>query len=78
MGQSGRGFVNKTNRDIVYIKCVEKGYGMIPGVLAQPLNSWKEALEVKKQLLKDADLAQNENRETVFRNNVFKKMIIHN
>lgn len=45
----------------------EKGYGMIPGVLAQPLNSWKEALEVKKQLLKDADLAQKENRETVFK-----------
>lgn len=39
----------------------EKGYGMIPGVLAQPINNWKEALEVKKQLIKDADNVREHN-----------------
>lgn len=29
--------------------------------MAQPINSWKEALEVKKQLLKDAE-ANGDNR----------------
>lgn len=39
----------------------EKGYGAIDGVIAQPINNWKEALEVKKQLLKDAE-QNGENR----------------
>ena len=33
----------------------EKGYSMLSGVMAQPINTWREALEVKKQLIKDAD-----------------------
>ena len=45
----------------------EKGYGMIPGVIAQPINAWKEALAVKKQLLKDAEQAKEEGRETHFK-----------
>lgn len=32
----------------------EKGYNLLSGVMAQPINKWVEALEVKKQLLKDA------------------------
>lgn len=44
----------------------EKGYGAISGIKALPINSWKDALEAKKQLLKDAENAQKENRETVF------------
>lgn len=40
---------------------------MIPGVMAQPINAWKEALAVKKQLLKDADQAQEEGRETYYK-----------
>lgn len=49
------------------IIAAEKGYGAIPGAIAQPINTWKEALEVKKQLLKDAKAAQEENRETAFK-----------
>ena len=45
----------------------EKGYGFLDGIIAQPINSWKEALEVKKQLLKDAESAEKENRDTVFK-----------
>lgn len=45
----------------------EKGYGFLDGIIAQPINSWKEALEVKKQLLKDAESAEKENRETIFK-----------
>lgn len=46
----------------------EKGYGLLPGVIAQPINSWKEGLEVKKQLLKDAQAVENgEKAETVFK-----------
>ena len=37
------------------------------GIIAQPINSWKEALEVKKQLLKDAESAEKENRDTIFK-----------
>lgn len=37
------------------------------GIIAQPINSWKEALEVKKQLIKDAESAEKENRETIFK-----------
>ena len=46
----------------------EKGYGAIDGVIAQPINNWKEALEVKKQLLKDAE-QNGENR-------MFKTVIV--
>ena len=46
----------------------EKGYSMISGVYAQPINTWREALEVKKQLLKDAKaVADAEKTETVFK-----------
>ena len=45
----------------------EKGYGFLDGIIAQPINSWKEALDVKKQLLKDAESAEKENRDTVFK-----------
>ena len=46
----------------------EKGYSMISGVYAQPINTWREALEVKKQLLKDAQAVTNaEKTETVFK-----------
>lgn len=37
----------------------EKGYSMLSGVYAQPINTWKEALTVKKQLLQNAaDVAE--------------------
>ena len=45
----------------------EKGYGFLDGIIAQPINSWKEALDVKKQLLKDAESAEKENRDTIFK-----------
>ena len=46
----------------------EKGYNMLSGVMAQPVNKWKEALDVKKQLLKDAKAVENgEKAETVFK-----------
>lgn len=45
------------------ILAFEKGYGLIPGVIAQPINSWKEALQTKKQLLQDAERVQAHNEE---------------
>lgn len=46
----------------------EKGYNMLSGVIAQPVNKWKEMLDVKKQLLKDAKAVENgEKEETVFK-----------
>ena len=46
----------------------EKGYNMLSGVMAQPINKWKEALDVKKQLLKDAKAVEDgEKEETVFK-----------
>ncbi len=46
----------------------EKGYNMLSGVMAQPINKWKEALDVKKQLLKDAKVvADGEKSETVYK-----------
>lgn len=45
----------------------EKGYSMLSGVYAQPLNTWKEALQVKKQLLADAkEVEDGKKAETVF------------
>lgn len=46
----------------------EKGYSMLSGIYAQPLNTWREALEVKKQLLKDAEaVKKGEKEETTFK-----------
>lgn len=45
----------------------EKGYNFIPGIIAQPINDWKEALEAKKALIKDAKDAKKEGRETVYK-----------
>ena len=46
----------------------EKGDSMLSGVYAQPINTWKEALDVKKQLLKDAkSVTDGEKAETVFK-----------
>ena len=46
----------------------EKGYSMLSGVYAQRINTWKEALDVKKQLLKDAkSVTDGEKAETVFK-----------
>ena len=45
----------------------EKGWDYLDGVLPVPINSWKEALDVKKQLLKDAKVvADGEKSETVY------------
>ena len=46
----------------------EKGYNMLSGVYAQPINKWSEALKVKKQLLEDALLVEKgEKTETTFK-----------
>ena len=46
----------------------EKGWDYLDGVLPVPINSWKEALDVKKQLLKDAKaVADGEKPETVYK-----------
>ena len=46
----------------------EKGYSLIPGVIAQPVNKWTEALKIKKQLLADADdVARGNKKETMFK-----------
>lgn len=46
----------------------EKGYSMLSGIIAQPINTWREALEVKKQLLKDAEAVnRGDKTETVFK-----------
>lgn len=46
----------------------EKGYNMLSGVYAQPLNKWTEALTVKKQLLKDVKAVEDgEKPETTFK-----------
>lgn len=46
----------------------EKGYNMLSGVMAQPINKWTEALEVKRQLLRDAtEVAAGKKPETTFK-----------
>ena len=46
----------------------EKGWDYLDGVLPVPINSWKEALDVKKQLLKDAKaVTDGEKSETVYK-----------
>lgn len=49
------------------IMAFEKGYNFLPGVMAQPINSWREALEVKKALIKDAEKARVEEKETFYK-----------
>lgn len=44
------------------ILAFEKGYGLIPGVIAQPINTWTEALEVKMQLIDEAEQVAEHNR----------------
>jgi hypothetical protein len=46
----------------------EKGYNMLSGVMAQPVNKWKEAIDIKKQLLKDVKaVVDGEKNETTFK-----------
>lgn len=46
----------------------EKGYALLSGVSAQPVNKWKEILTIKKQLLKDvAAVEKGEKKETTFK-----------
>lgn len=46
----------------------EKGWNMLSGVIGQPVNTWREALEVKKQLLKDKEkVDRGEQEETRFK-----------
>lgn len=44
------------------ILAFEKGYGLISNVVAQPLNTWSEALEAKMQLLDEAEEVKEHNR----------------
>ena len=45
----------------------EKGWNMLSGVIAQPVNKWTEALTIKKQLLKDArEVEKGNKKETHF------------
>lgn len=41
----------------------ERGWNLISGIIAQPINNWKEALAVKKQLVKQAE----ETTDTTFK-----------
>lgn len=41
----------------------EKGWDYLDGVLPIPINSWKDALDVKKQLVKEAESVRKENEE---------------
>lgn len=46
----------------------EKGWNMLANVKGIPVNSWREALEIKKQLLKDAKAVDNgEKTETTYK-----------
>lgn len=46
----------------------EKGWNMLSGVIGQPVNSWKQALDVKKQLIKDKEsVDRGEKEETTFK-----------
>lgn len=42
----------------------EKGYNLLSGVIAQPINKWVEALEVKKQLLRDAKAVEEGKKDS--------------
>ena len=54
----------------------EKGYSMLSGVFAQPLNTWREALEVKKQLLRNADEVATERAKGNDAETIFKTVIV--
>ena len=46
----------------------EKGYGLIPRANGYPINSWREALEAKRDLLNDAkEVEQGKKAETFFK-----------
>ena len=46
----------------------EKGYNMLSGVIAQPINKWPEALDVKRQLLREeAEAVAGKKAETTFK-----------
>ena len=53
---------------------------MLSGVMAQPINTWREALEVKKQLIKDADeVARGDAKNpdgTIRTETIFKTVIV--
>lgn len=62
---SGKSFfiygANKTGKTTIACKFpqslllgFEKGYGMIPGIRALPINKWSDAVKVQRQLLQDA------------------------
>ncbi len=50
----------------------EKGYNLISGVMAQPINKWSEALRVKKQLLNDVKSVEKGEKDST----TFKTVII--
>ena len=46
----------------------EKGWNMLGNVMGVPVNTWREALYIKKQLLKDAKAVENgEKAETTYK-----------
>lgn len=45
----------------------EKGYNFIPGIRAVPINSWREAVEVKDALLKEAKKVSKDGGETTYK-----------
>lgn len=46
----------------------EKGWNMLPNVMGVPVNKWREALDIKKQLLKDAEMVEKgEKKETTYK-----------
>jgi len=51
-----------------FLCAFEKGYNLLSGVYAQPINKWSEALKVKKQLLADVDrVEKGEKTETTYK-----------
>lgn len=50
----------------------EKGYNLLSGVIAQPVNKWSEALTIKKQLLNDAKSVEDGKKESTS----FKTVIV--
>ena len=76
---SGKSFLiygeRKSGKTTISTKCpkhiilaFEKGYGMIPNAMGFPINSWREALEAKKELLKDAKAVEKgEKADTEFK-----------
>lgn len=62
----------KTSNAVKFPKAIllatEKGFDMLPGVMAQPINSWGELVTAKRQLLKDAKaVVDGEKKETTFK-----------